>query len=117
MVTFFLQEENEKIIIYLYYPEGNESLKPGVIVVDKEEEEISIIEVAQNDIERDIQPDELNELVIAINEMKRERGDTDFVELATEPVHSVWYGDHAVNEICKYLAKGKVPEKGMQAWY
>lgn len=117
MVTFCLNEENEKFIVYHYYPEGDESLKPGVIVVDKEKEEIDITEVAENDIERDIQPEELNELAIAINEMKRERGATDFVELATEPEHSIYYGDHAVREICKYLAKGETPKKGMQAWY
>lgn len=117
MVTFYLKEENKKFIIYIYFPEGNKSLKPGVIVVDKEREEISITEVAEDDIKRDIQPDELNELAIAINEMKRERGTTDFIEFATEPKHSVYYGDHAVSEICKYLAKGEVPKKGMQAWY
>ena len=117
MVTFCLKEETEKFIIYLYYPEGDESLKPGVIVVDKEKEEIDITEVAENDIERDIQPEELNELAIAINEMKKERGATDFVELATEPEHSIYYGDHAVREICKYLVKGEVPKEGMQAWY
>lgn len=54
---------------------------------------------------------------MAINAMKKERGTTDFVELATEPEHSIYYGDHAVSEICKYLVKGKVPKKGMQARY
>ncbi|MGO5144091.1 hypothetical protein [Catenibacterium mitsuokai] len=117
MVTFCLKEETAKYIIYLYYPEGDESQKPGVIVVDKEKEEIDITEVSENDIERDIQPEELNELAIAINEMKKESGDTDYVELATEPEHSIYYGDHAVREICKYLVKGEVPKKGMQAWY
>ena len=117
MVTFCLKEETEKLIIYFYYPEGDESLNPGVIVVDKEKDEINITEVAENDIERDIQPEELNELAMAINEMKKERDATDFVELATEPEHSIYYGDHAVSEICKYLVKGEVPKKGMQAWY
>ena len=49
--------------------------------------------------------------------MKRERGATDFVELVTEPEHSIYYGDHAVREIVKHLREGKVPKKGMQAWY
>lgn len=117
MVTFCLKEETQKFIIYLYYPEGDESLKPGVIVVDKEKEAIDITEVAENDIERDIQPQELNEMAIVINKMKKERGVTDFVEFVTEPEHRIYYGDHAVREICKYLVKGEVPKKGMQAWY
>lgn len=117
MVTFYLKEETDKFIIYLYYPEGDQSLKPGVIVVDKENEEIDITEVAENDIERDIQPEKLNKLAIAINEMKKERGATDFVKLVTEPEHIIYYGDHAVSEICKYLVKGEVPKEGMQAWY
>ena len=117
MVTFFLKEENEQFIIYLYYPDGNDSLKPGIIVVDKIKKDITIKKVAENDIERDIQPEELNELIIAVNEMKKERGATDFMELATEPIHSIYYGDHAVREIFTYLVKGEVPKKGNQVWY
>ena len=49
--------------------------------------------------------------------MERERDATDFVELATEPEHSIYYGDHAVREIVKHIREGKVPKKGMQAWY
>ena len=80
-------------------------------------QEIDITELAEEDWERDIPPDELNELAEAINQMKRERGATDFVELVTEPEHSIYYGDHAVREIVKHLREGKVPKKGMQAWY
>lgn len=56
-------------------------------------------------------------MAVAINKMKKECGDTDFAELATEPEHSIFYGDHAVSEICKCLAKGEVPKKGRQIWY
>ena len=49
--------------------------------------------------------------------MKREAGETDFVEMTTESEHSIYYGDHAVREIIKYLRKGEVPPKGMQMWY
>ena len=80
-------------------------------------QEIDITELAEEDWERDIPPDELNELAEAKDQMKRERGATDFVELVTEPEHSIYYGDHAVREIVKHLREGKVPKKGMQAWY
>lgn len=117
MVTFYLIEENDRFLIYHYYPEGDESLKPGVIVLDREHEEIEITEIAENDRERDIPPEELNVLVNAINEMRKERGVNDYEEFVTEPVHSVYYGDHALSEICKYYVKGDIPPKGMQAWY
>ena len=117
MVTFRLIEENEQRIVYWYFPEGKEDKGNGVIIVDKVNEEIDITEVAPSDFERDIPAEELNELAEAINQMKREAGETDFVEMATEPEHSIYYGDHAVREIVKYLRKGEVPRKGMQMWY
>lgn len=117
MVSFVLIEKSENQLVYWYYPEGNEDKRPGVIIVDRIKEEIDISEVAEEDWERDIPPEEINELVESINQMKRERGATDFVEPVTEPEHSIYYGDHAVRELIKYLREGKVPEKGMQMWY
>ena len=43
--------------------------------------------------------------------MKREQGASDFFELATKPEHSVYYGDHAVNEICRHSKKDEIPEQ------
>ena len=56
-------------------------------------------------------------MAAAINQMKREQGETDYIEPVIEPVHSVCYGDHAVSEIVKHLREGEVPEKGKQVWY
>ena len=117
MVIFKLIEESEDRLVYWYFPEGHEDKKPGVIVVDRVREEIKIIEVAEEDWERDIPPEEMNELVEAINQMKHERGDSDFIELVTEPEHSIYYGDHAVREIVKHLREGLVPNQGEQVWY
>lgn len=117
MVTFRLVEETDERLVFWYYPEGHEDKRPGIIVVDRIKEEIDVTELAEEDWERDIPPEELNELAEAINQMKRERGATDFVELVTEPEHSIYYGDHAVREIAKHLREGKVPKKGRQAWY
>ncbi len=77
----------------------------------------NISELAEVDWERDIPPEELNEMAEAINRMERERGGTDFVEMVTEPVHYVFYSDHAVKKISEYLNKGQIPKKGMAAWY
>lgn len=116
MVTFKLVEETAETLVFWYYPEGNEDKKPGIIIVDRINEEIDITEVAEDDWERDIPPEELNELVDAINQMKREQGETDYIEPATEAEHNVYYGDHAVSEIAKHLRKGKIPQRGMQMW-
>ena len=117
LVTFRLEKEDDNSIIYWYFPEGKEANGHGVIVYDKNDEEIAITEVAPNDLERDISPEELNELAEAINQMVRERGGTDFVEMTTETVHSVFYGDHAIREILKNLRNGVIPQKGSQIWY
>ena len=116
MVTFRLIEIDEYRIVYWYFPEGKEE-GHGVIIVDRLREEITITEVAPGDFERDISAEELNIMAEAINQMKRESGKTDFIEIATEPVHSIKYGDHAVREIISHLRKGEIPQKGMQIWY
>lgn len=117
MVTFKLQEETDSRLVFYYYPEGNENNKPGIIVVDRTQDEIEITELAQEDWEYEISVEELNEMAEEINQMKRERGATDFLELATEPLHCTFYSDHALNEIIKYLRKGIIPKEGKRAWY
>lgn len=117
MVTFRLKEQDEEKLIYWYYPEGNETRAPGIIKADLLKKEIEIVKLAEDDWERDVPPEELNELAIAINNMKREAGKTDFVEMVTEPEHCIKYGDHAVREIANRIINGDIPEHGMQAWY
>ena len=116
MVTFKLIEKTENHLIFWYYPEGHEDKKPGIIVVDRVKEEIRITELAEEDWERNIPPEELNELIEAINQMKRGQGKSDFIEPVVESNHSVYYGDHAVDEIVKHLRRNEVPQKGGQAW-
>ena len=91
MVTFKLIEETDEYLIYWYYTNGNESLKPGIIIVDKINGKIDITELAEDDWERDISVEELNELAESVNREIREEGGTDFLELATEPEHSVFF--------------------------
>lgn len=112
MVTFKLIEETDEYLLYWYYAEGDESLKPGIIIVDKINGKIDITELAEDDWERDISVEELNELAESVNREIREEGGTDF-----EPEHSVFFGDHAVNAIWDKLREGIVPKKGARAWY
>lgn len=117
MVTFKLIEETDEYLIYWYYTNGNESLKPGIIIVDKINAKIDITEFAEDDLERDISVEELNKLAESVNREIREKGGTDFLELATEPEHGVFFGDHAVNAIWDKLREGIVLKKGARAWY
>jgi hypothetical protein len=117
MVTFRLIEEDELRIVYWYFPEGNEENGHGVIIVDKIQHKIDITDIAPDDFERDISPEELNEMTEAMNQMKREAGESNIGEMSTESEHSIYYGDHAVRGIIKHLQKGEVPQKGMQMWY
>lgn len=117
MVSFIKCMEDDKRVVFLYYTEADESKSPGEIVFDKEKEEIDVTKLAEGDWERDIPPEEINSLIDSINEMRLERGEINLEEHVTESEHSIMYGDHAVSEICKYISKGVIPEKGMQAWY
>lgn len=49
MVTFKLIEEGIRYIVYWYFPEGNEENGHGVIIIDKEQETIDILELAPRD--------------------------------------------------------------------
>lgn len=117
LVTFEMVEQKDNLYTYWYYPENKRALRPGIIVVDTIREYIEITRVAEGDWERDIPAAEINQLVDAINQMEAESGGTDFSEYVTEDEHSIYYGDHAVNEIIKYLRKGEIPEKGIRMWY
>lgn len=117
MVTFILISDMRTELVYYYYPEGDTSKEPGIIVVEKENYVIAIKKLADGDWEREISVEELNLLANAINEMKRANGNADFVELANKAQHFAYYGDHAVEEIRKQLFKGEIPESGEQFWY
>ena len=59
LVTFKLIDKREEKLIFWYYPEGNEDKRPGNMVVDRLKEKIDITEVAEDDLERDILPEEI----------------------------------------------------------
>lgn len=119
MVTFELIEKTEKELIYHYYPENKRDREAGVIFVDLiHNNKINITKIAEEDFERDITADELNNFAEIINQMMIENGKTEgFAEMTTKDEHVIYYGDHAVNEISRHLREGKVPEEGGQFWY
>ncbi len=86
-------------------------------MVDKEKKTVKITELAEDDWERDILPEEINKLIDAMNEMKAERGETDFEEHISRTEHSIYFGDHAVRRIVEELNNGNTFKKGTAAWY
>ena len=117
MVTFILVKRNGNILVYRYYPNDERSKSPGEITVDLDNQLFEITELAEDDFEYDISPEEINILINAINEGKRERGETGLEELVKESEHGCFFGDHAVSGIDEEIRLGKIPEKGMRAWY
>ena len=117
MVSFKLIKKTKKELIYCYYPEGNETKAPGIIIVDCLSGEVRITQVAEDDSERMISPDELNELAEEINDYEEENETNESVETVTDYIRYVYYGDHAVREIKRCIRSGEILEKGMQSWY
>ena len=114
MVTFKLVEETDEYLLYWYYAEGNESLKPGIIIVDKINGKIDITELAEDDWERDISVEELNELAESVNREIREEGATDFWSLQRnrsiayflETMQSMQFGINCVKELFRKKDRG-----------
>lgn len=96
MVTFILVKRNGNLLVYRYYPNDDRSKSPGEITVDLDNQLFEITELAEDDFEYDISPEEINILINAINDGKRERGETDLEELVKESEHGCFFGDHAV---------------------
>lgn len=121
MVTFRLIEENDKYIIYWYFPEGKEECGHGVIVIDKQKEEISITQLAPDDFSRVVSPDELNEMRNSVNNMRKAEGEPELTEeewpSVKEKITIIFFAGHAVSKILEDYNSGKIPKNGMAAWY
>jgi len=121
MVTFRLIEENDKYIIYWYFPEGKEECGHGVIIIDKQKEEISTTQLAPGDFSRVVSPDELNEMRNSVNNMRKVEGDPELTEekwpSAKEEITIAFFADHAVSKILEGYNSGEILGNGMVAWY
>ncbi len=74
MVTFKLVEENRHSLVYHYFPEGKENNEFGVIVVDKEKNQICVKHLSPKDFMRTETIAEQNELRDSVNEMRKIEG-------------------------------------------
>ena len=122
MVTFNKINNNKGIVKYQYFPEGNEDSKPGIIVLDTENERLYVLEAAEEDIERNISASELNTIKEEIDKMREEAGRVptsvnDELEVATEAIHYYVYAHHAMSRIAKAYKENKILDEGVSMWY
>ena len=117
MVTFRLAETTEEQLVFLYYPEGRDFKKPGKIIVDRISGRIEIKELAEEDWAREVSADELNEFAKHINDLARELGSDEYVEMVNKGKVICFYGDHAKRAILENLKEGIIPTEGSQYWY
>jgi len=121
LVTFRLIEENDRFIIYWYFPDGNEDKGHGVIKIDKSVGSIYIEELAADDFSHDVSIEEQNETRRLLNAIRTENGEPELTEkewpLATKSFTSTFFADHAISKIAEAYEKGIVLNDGMSAWY
>ena len=121
MVKFKLVSQTNVSVIYHYYPECRENQKFGIIRIDLINNTVVLDKLAEEDFERVIKKDELNELREAINRMRLENGENELSEdelpIATEDEISRFYADHAINAIWEAYQKGTILKSGSRAWY
>ena len=119
MVKFQLVSEDDRFIIYWYYPEGGED--HGVITVDREMQTAEITSLAPKDFSRTVSVDELNSLRDSVNSMRVSEGMPELTEeewpSGTEPVVSTFYADHVINRLSEAFSAGEKPEHGTVAFY
>lgn len=117
MVTFRLAEETKEHLVYLYYPEGRDSKRPGIIILDRATERLEIKELAEEDWSREISSDELNEFGKKINDLAQELGTNEYVKMVDKSKVICFYGDHAKKAILEKLREGTIPTEGVRYWY
>lgn len=121
MVVFVVNEKDDNKAVYRYYPENHTDSSFGIITVCLESGEAFIVRVAEEDFICKTSADELNSMRDAINEMRKENGEPPITdeELSTATENEEWYyyADHVICRIREELGNGKIPEKGMVAWY
>lgn len=121
MVTYYLAHQDDKKLIYHYYPENKQEYKCGSICVCLKTNNVQLDSVAEEDFLRRTTAAELNEMRDAINDMRKENGEPPLTEeelpTATEDEEWYWYADHAMRDIAKKLDEGNTPEKGTVMWY
>ena len=120
MVSFEMIKKTERLAIYRYYPENNKSTH-GIIILNLEENDICISQLAPTDRIREISVDELNSLRDSINCLREMEGEPMLTEdewpSATEAEVYAFYGSHAMKRIKNAFEGGELLERGIVAWY
>lgn len=121
MVTFKLIEETETTLIYWYFPNGDETAGHGIIIIEKQKNEIKIEKLAENDFSRVVTVEEQNAIRNSINTIRAENHFPPLTEeewpSATCEFISTFFADHAVHEISTSYNRGEVLPKGTVSWY
>ena len=119
MVTFEKIEDHDDIVYYYYYPEDDRSKKPGLIKIDEAEQTIGVEEPAERDFKCHESAESFNKMVDYLNQLRLENGEEpeepDYID---HDMEWWYYADHAITTINHELdEKGKLPERGVSAWY
>lgn len=121
MVKFQLIKNSNSQLIYEYYPEADYLSKPGIIVVNEEDESIYIETVAEKDFLHHTSLKSLNEMRDTINKMRKENGEVPLTEseLPSAKNDESWYyyANHVIRKLNALLDTGEKPNKGTVVWY
>lgn len=121
MVTFKLVEENEKYLVYWYFPNGEKDADYGIILLDKLNGTIEIQKMATNDFSHIVTVSEQNELRDFVNYMRKEEGlpplSEDEWPSATTEFTKTFFADHAISKIAEGYNSGNILHKGESVWY
>ncbi len=121
MVTYILIFMDDVFIDYEYYPEGKKEKEPGLIRIDKRNETIDIIKVAEDDFNICIPASEFAKARDSMNRSREERGLPELTEeelpIITKDQSYYQYAEHVINKIIEDYQKEIIREKGTIIWY
>jgi len=114
MVCYYLVENSESHVVYEYYPENKIDKQPGIITIDKVNEQIKLTTPAEDDFEITIDEESArlicNEIFTSTEKI--------ITEVAAVAGTSYWmYYQHAEKHIVEDYNNGLIRESGMAAWY
>ena len=112
MVTFKLKEENDRQLVYWYFPHGNEENGHGTIVIDRVLGKLDVTELAPDDRLVRHTVENQNRWRKAVNQM---RNIEQIPELTDERISTV-FADHAIQKIIEAYNNGEILEEGVETW-
>ena len=120
MVTFKLKEENDRQLVYWYFPHGNGENGHGTIVIDRVLGKLDVTELAPDDRLVRHTVENQNRWRKAVNQMRNieqipELTDEEWPG-ATEDRISTVFADHAIQKIIEAYNNGEILEEGVETW-